>query len=599
LRRFRNQRDRYGFNADLAFRPSQSHQFFLRGMVNKRADYQNRHQSRFRVDRGDYLSPTQVTGARLVRALQDRTETQIITHLAAGGQHAFDRWKADYTLAHTYGEQNKDAGQIIPEFTLNQNVDIDIDLSNPDVPGFTITNLPQSYLLDPANYVLNQIDFRHEFTSDQETIAALNVEYPFALGDHSASVKLGAKARVKRKDRNDERWRYTWQGAGDITMDMFASNEVEERFLDGAYVFGPTIDNGRIRSFFNQNRGGLLEEEPQIEDAVGDAYDASEGVYAYYGLARLQLGRWMLLGGLRHEITRTDYEGTRLMFDTTGTFVEAVPAADKRSYGNLFPTFHARFGVTDRTNLRFAFTSAIARANFFDLVPYLWVFPEDREILRGNSKLDPTYAYNFDLLLEHYFQGIGILSGGVFYKRLDDIIYLRTFVEQEGAFAGYDVEQPVNGGSAKLYGVELNWQQQFTFLPGFWNGFGIYANYTYSKSEADLLFREWTTLPGQASDAGNVALTYEGHRLDARVSLNFNGKFIDEVGASPAEDEIIDDHVQWDFSSSYAFSPRVGVYFTVVNLNNAPRRDYLGVTTRPRQIEYYSWWSTLGLKLRL
>lgn len=599
LRRYGIQRDRYGASADVEYRPNEASRFFFRGMFNQRDDYEQWHGSSFQVDQGEYMSPTRVEGAELVRSLQDRTETQYITNATIGGEHAGDSWKLDYTATYTYGEQNKDGGQIRPEFTLN-GVDMDIDLSNPDHPGFGISNLDGGDINNTASWGLDGLDYREEFTSDQERNGAVNLERKFTLGGSSGVLKLGAKARLKSKDRDDQRWEYSWNGDGDITMDLFASNAVTEAFFDGAYSFGPTIDGAAMRRWFEENRGtSNLEEEQRIEDTTGDRYEASEGIYSYYGMATVNIGPWMFLAGLRHEFTTTDYEGTRLLYDLEGEFLDATFVADERSYNNIFPAFHARFAPSDHTNVRFAFTSGIARANFFDLVPYLWILPEEQEILRGNSKLEPTTAYNLDLMFEYYFQSIGLLSVGGFYKDLSDIIYTRQFVEESGEYEGWDVEQPVNGGSAKLYGVELNWQQQFTFLPGFWKGFGIFANYTYAKSDADLLYREWTTLPGQASDAGNLALTYDGARFDGRISMNYNGRYIDEVGASPAEDEIIDDHVQWDASASVAVSPSMEVYLNLVNLNNAPRKDYVGIESRTRQFENYGWSSSFGVKLRV
>lgn len=595
LRHFLNERDRYGLSADMEFRPSESSTYYVRGMFNKRDDFQSRQENRVRVDRGEYESATVVREAQTIRNSQDRVETQVISNVAAGGDHHLSSWLVDYTLAYTYGEQNKDDGQIIPEFEFNQDVDLELDLSSPDTPQVNFTNIDESALSDPANFNLVEVDYREEFTSDKETIAALNLEYPYSIGDNSASLKFGTKARFKKKDRDDQRSTFEWNGDQDVTMAEFATDEVDEEFLDGAYIFGPTVDNDAIRRFLDQNRSSF-EEATRIEDSIGDAYEASEDVYAYYAMTTMQLDRLMLLGGLRHEFTTTDYSGTVLTFDDEGEFVSAVQAADDRSYNNLFPMFHARYGVSDRTNLRFAFTSGLARANFFDLIPYVWIFPEDEEIERGNANLDPTYAYNFDLLAEHYFQGIGVLSGGVFYKDLSDVIYDRTFTETQGPFTGFEVVEAVNGGDANLFGVELNWQQQFTFLPGFWSGFGIYGNYTHTESEADLLFREWTTLPGQASDSGNLALTYEGYGLDARISMNYNGKFIDEVGDSPDRDQIIDDHVQWDFSANYNLTPHLGLYLNAINLNDEPRRDYLGTTNRPIQRELYSWWTTFGAR---
>jgi hypothetical protein len=78
--------------------------------------------------------------------------------------------------------------------------------------------------------------------------------------------------------------------------------------------------------------------------------------------------------------------------------------------------------------------------------------------------------------------------------------------------------------------------------------------------------------------------------------MNYNGKFIDEVGDSPDRDQIIDDHVQWDFSANYNLTPQIGLYLNAINLNNEPRRDYLGSSSRPVQRELYSWWTTFGAR---
>ena len=598
LYRYNNERQRLGAGLDLEYRPAPTTRYFLRGMFNQRDDYQNRQGERFRVDRGDYLSPTQVAGASIVRAFQDRTETQYITNVAAGGSRRFGAWKVDLTAAYTYGEQNKDGGQILPEFAINSDVDLDIDLADPERPGFTVTNQPSSFTNDAANYELDVLDFRFEKTSDQERIGALDIGRSFALGANSGTVQFGAKARQKAKDRNDQRWRYSWAGDGSISMAQFATNEVEEPFFDGRYTFGPTVDRARIRTFLDANRGTNLEEEVRVEDSIGDAYEAGEDIYAAYATGSVTLGRLLLLAGVRNEYTRTDYEGTRL--NLIGDEYEIQPVADSRNYNHVFPSFHARFAATERTNLRFAFTSGIARANFFDLVPYLWIANEDLSITRGNSNLVPTKSWNFDVMAEHYFRSIGVLSAGVFYKSLSNIIYDRIFTQATGPYAGYEVTEPVNGGGAKLYGAEVNWQQQLTFLPGALAGLGVYANYTYSKSEADLRFREWTTLPGQAGDVGNVALSYDRYGITARVSMNYSGRLLSRVGETPAEDFITQSSTQWDFSSSVYVGHGASLYLNMINFTNEPQRVFLGGDpSRPRIIEYYGWNTNFGVMLTL
>jgi TonB-dependent receptor len=195
--------------------------------------------------------------------------------------------------------------------------------------------------------------------------------------------------------------------------------------------------------------------------------------------------------------------------------------------------------------------------------------------------------------------GIGILSGGVFYKSLKDIIYLSTFEEAGGPYDGFEVTQPVNGDKATLLGVEVNWQQQFTFLPGFWSGFGIYANYTYTDSKADLTGRDDTVLPGQAGNVGNFALTYEKYGFQGRLSFAYYGEYIYEVGETPEEDIYYDKNLRIDFNASQQITRNLQAYLQFVNLSDTPLRYYIGDTNRPIQREFYSWWTQLGLRFNL
>ena len=102
-------------------------------------------------------------------------------------------------------------------------------------------------------------------------------------------------------------------------------------------------------------------------------------------------------------------------------------------------------------------------------------------VIRPSSQ---QQTYNYDIFGEHYFKGLGILSGGFFCNSLDKIIYKQTVEQSGGDFDGYEKTIPINGKAGWLYGFEIAWNQQFTFLPGFWNGFGMYVNYTWTKSEA-------------------------------------------------------------------------------------------------------------------
>jgi len=135
-----------------------------------------------------------------------------------------------------------------------------------------------------------------------------------------------------------------------------------------------------------------------------------------------------------------------------------------------------------------------------------------------------------------------------------------------------------------------------SFLPGFLSGFGIFANYTHTWSDATLQGREGF-LPGQAGDVANFSLYYDKSGFSARVSAMYSGEYIAEIGKNEDWDIWIGDHWQIDFSAAYNVLPWMQVYFNAVNLINAPKYEYYGVSTRPKLNEYYGWWIKGGIKI--
>jgi len=598
------ERDHIGFSADIEYKINNNNKFFLRGMFNRRTDDQTRNMVRWRFNRGDYLDATTVTKARLAFEMQNRNEIQDIMAFSGGGLNNFGNWDLDYTLHFSTAKETKtDPGQIKSEWQLNKRLDVIMDLSDVDFPKYDVTNMDDDYHLDAANWEIDNQDFREVETNNTKFLGSFNLKYPLRGSGFQAELKFGGKLQLDNKDRVGTRSRYRWRGAEKVFMSSVTSGEIINDFLDGTYVFGPMIDPDKFWNFFNQYRGlndGLREDlRPDDNDGLGGRYDASENIYAAYLMTTFDLGEFTALVGVRNEYTQTTYEGNELRYDDSGDFLSSTKVTNENSYNNIFPYVHLKYKVTPFTNIRAAFTGSIARPNYFDLAPYRWIYPEDLEILEGNPDLEATTSLNFDVMFDHYFQGIGVISAGFFYKSLDKVAYPQVFFQEGGVFDGYEIEKPVNGGSAKLYGVEINWMQQFSFLPGFLSGFGIFANYTYTKSEAELEYRDWSTLPGQAGDVGNVGLSYEKGKLSARLSFNYQSEVLSQVGKNADYDRYMDKRLQVDFSGNYEIISGLNFYLDLINLTNAPERQYFGVTSRPRLNEFYSWSLRSGIKLSL
>ena len=624
LRDYYNIRDRIGFGGAFEYRPSSDSRFYVEGMWNKLNDDQERARKRFRYDSGDFESyvPGQealISGARIVVQSEVRVEELLQTQLSAGGEHQFDNFSVDYKLAYSYG-QEKHPDQVESEYT-QRRIDFRLGLADPKFPTMEVTNNAPIY--DPNAFRLDGIDYRTTSAGDKNMVAAANFKLPFTLGGLASEFKFGGKYRDKYKDRNDTRYGYSWEGP-DTTLAPVVSDRETNDFLDGNYRYGPQPDRDKVDQFFRANRDqqDKLEGELDRWDSQGQSYRAKEKIYAAYAMATVNWNELMILGGARFEGTSNDYEGTVLLYDDEGNFASAADTSGDRSTSDFLPMIHFKYQIDRMTNARLAYTRTIARPNYFDLVPYVEEDPDGRDLRRGNPELETTTSDNLDLMAEHYFPGVGVLSGGFFYKWMDNIIFeLRARIrDEQSRYYNWDFRGPVNGGKAELYGFELNWQQQLNFLPGMLGGFGIYANYTKIWATSDLTPKtEWATteqdikegrtniradvdaLPGQASDVGNFALSYEWGPFSGRVSLMYQDKYMIEVGADTtgAADQWRDKHLQLDVSASYKIIPQLDLFAEFINLTNAPRIEYIGISDQPIQQEYYSWWMRGGLRFSL
>lgn len=594
-----NVRDRYGLNARLEYRINDDHQLYLSGVYNYREDDQDRQITRVRWDRGDYISRTEVEGLRIVKSLHDRVEEQKITTFTLGGTHQLGRALFDFSLARSSASTKKPDGQLQPEFE-RRGIDLNVvDIDSVAPKWMSPTNVD---IHDSSQYVLDVIDFRYQTTtSDIDSIMA-NVTYPFLLGSDSGELKAGVKFRALEKDRQDVRTQWRWEGPDDVLLSQFESGATT--MLDNGYFLGPEYDRGAFRQFFfgNQNPNGLVS-EARDDVNLGEPYDAKEDISSVYVMTTQNYGNLLVLAGVRAEFTELDYTASNLVMDDD-VFISNTKENVKRSYDYLFPNLQFRYRITPDTNFRIAYSKGLSRPDFFDSMPYSFTQMDDEQITRGNPNLRPAISHNFDVLGEHFFKGIGLISGGVFYKQLKDFNFQSSSIEVGGPWDGYEVETYVNGGGADVYGAELSWQQQLTFLPGWLSGFGIFANYTYTDSSnidlgPDTDRVDIAALPEQMKHVANFAVSYEKAGIISRLAMNYSSKWIEEVGDDADSDNWIDAATTVDFSFAYMFQNGLELFFQANNLTDEVKYVYYGVPTRSTEYTLTGRSFNLGMRFVL
>jgi len=84
----------------------------------------------------------------------------------------------------------------------------------------------------------------------------------------------------------------------------------------------------------------------------------------------------------------------------------------------------------------------------------------------------------------------------------------------------------VQGDGGTLSGGEFGIKHAFSYLPGWLNGFGVDANYTYSPSDSGNEDLSGSTVPflDNSKVQTNLVLWYENDRFQARVAHNHRSK---------------------------------------------------------------------------
>src|SRR5260370_5355818 len=91
---------------------------------------------------------------------------------------------------------------------------------------------------------------------------------------------------------------------------------------------------------------------------------------------------------------------------------------------------------------------------------------------------------NHAILPDPSSQPLGIIQGGYFYKQLSNPIYPpASTLGPTDPNAGFRLLQSINGPNAHIQGIEVSWEQRFSFLPVLLNGFDVAATYSYTHSQ--------------------------------------------------------------------------------------------------------------------
>ena len=464
-----------------------------------------------------------------------------------------------------------------------------------------------SEINSPQNYFLT--DTQREFGHEEQINVGFEGSGAFRwhLGGHLSTFEYGAKFRGMHKYNNQYSSieNYAGSGAG-VPMTTFPNNLIQKNYYNGAYQDGYNVWFGPAQDYVNQHPTDfILDNSDKGVDSSN--YSLVEHIPAYYVMNTTDFSNGIrLILGLRAEMTSDNVHN--LAFDPSGN---ATPNKFSGSYYDLLPSASLRFNAGPNSYMRLIYARGVSR-------------PEESEIASdvswgtggngaykftvnfGNPNLKAETGDDIDVLYEHYFKTFGVLSGGYFYKHLasppvSTQAVLNNYlppgappVDQGTYLATYYI----NAGSAWISGVELQYLQNWTNLPGFLGGFGMKANYSYIGSQTSGIAgrSDKPRLLENAPNLFNIGPTYNKGPLSMSMNINFNQssiyvyQYTDGVPGGPMGplgDNYNYDHTQIDAQGSYALPRGFKLIASGLNLNNEEFGFYYGSPKYDTQREFY------------
>jgi len=624
------ERKRFSANLNFDFRVGDTTKLYARGIYSQFDDHEYRRETSFKLEDAGEITGN---GTDIVfsdadgelqaqRSLKDRFERQRIRSIVLGGETETGGWHAQYSVSFAKSTE-RESGSIDPANFERKFEDegllLGLNFADMRRPLYTVDGDADAVeaFFDPSEYELDSVQVTALSDSrDKEWSAKFDLAREFAMTGGTFTVQAGAKGRWRDKSYDLET-RY-WEMDG-LTMADLAGNQTY-RITD----MSPVLGKKGVRDFFDANRDAFeLNAFDTLFDSAVEDYAVSEDVAAGYLLGRWDSDTLRVIGGVRYEHTKNDIRANTVTVVTEGgelpdgteaeddTLLPPVANQFKRSYGDWLPSLTLRWEPQQNLVLRAAGYKSLVRPKLSKLAPRFSIEQNEdgeREGEFGNPDLKPYEAWNFDAGVEYYLPNNGALSAGLFYKDVKNFI-VDTNREDPGEYLGIAYDEatvPINGDSAKIWGLELSYTQALRFLPSPLDGLLVQTNYTYTDAtgdvpiDGDITNLRKINLPASSKHTFNAVLGYEKGPVSLRLAGTYRSKYLDELGDEALEDRMIDNHFQLDLSAKYDVTKQVQLFYEWININNAKYFAYNNVGARQNllQFEEYNWTMKFGARVK-
>ncbi len=410
-------------------------------------------------------------------------------------------------------------------------------------------------------------------------------------------------------------------------------------FLGGNYHMVEPLDYGLLSQM-----AGLLQDSVQYIAAnhgqqaysrdnflsTTNNYSGHENQSAFYVMSIINIGPQLtLIPGVRYQNLQTSYTGargieSRLAYNSYNHYDTTVV----QNHGYYLPDVSLRYKPTTWLDIRLSYSNTLAYPDYNAIIPRIDVGVGS--ISWNNYALVPTRSSNYDAYLSIYNNTIGLFTVGGFWKSISNLIYPWTFysvganalkyyppslIGQSIPSGTYQVNTFVNDSALiNDYGIELDWETHFWYLPGVLSGLVLSANYSHIFSKAQYPYATIQSngritrvvdtsftdrLLYQPDNIFNLSVGYDYRAFSIRVSLLYQDNVFTGPNFWPQLRSYTAAYSRWDLAFKQGL-PWFGVelYGDLYNINGANDVSVIQGGSVPESEQSYGMTGDLGFRFK-
>ncbi|MFP1131851.1 TonB-dependent receptor [Asticcacaulis sp. W401b] len=431
---------------------------------------------------------------------------------------------------------------------------------------------------DPNNYRAHEIDFFSSYQTTELENAEINAAYAYSDNlTFKAGLSYRSFANSGRQYTNDDVLKSEWENG---TWGTRPDDKVNSYYK----LFTGHKDQSWVIADFDKalNYYGVTRTVNWVRNADYSVTEDTNAAYAQVDFKSALFGKPVRgnagLRGYETELTTSGFLSVKGV---------TTPVSVTSSYSGTLPAVNAVMELSENIQIRAA---AAQNLNRPPLTAYAMNGTVSNDtttntitVSTGNPNLQPYTSDEFDLGIEWYFGRVGMITGGVFHKDIDNLVvsekktnvpYSSTGLPTDlvagvtGSSNVAEYTRPINLNNAKLTGLEISAQTDFVFLPAPFNNLGMVANVTFIDSDVN---DTGVPLTGMSDVNHNLTIYYETAKWGARISENFRSDYPIDSGGFASTTYV-------DAAAFWQVTPSLRLTLDGINL------------TDEKEIQYNSFW---------